>query len=575
METDNLNEKGENQSNSPKTNSFLDKVKVQLKENLILVLTLIGIIGGIIVGFVGRIYEPSPKAIAIIGFPGEMLLRLLKMLILPLIISSLITGLAQLDPKSSGKMGSRAIMFYITSTLFSTTTGILFALIIRPGRQKITGAIGAAIDKEPISTTDALMDIIRNMFPDNIVQACTQTVVTTYKKIMVNKTIGNDSLGQPIYGKVEVVISSLDYANGTNVMGLVVFCTIFGIFISQFKSEAQVMYDFFYVMNELIMKIVAFIMWYSPVGILFLVAANILRIDNMAETAERLSLYMVTVIAGLMFHALVTMNVFYFLFVRKNPFKFLKGMLQAWLTAVGTASSSATLPITFRCLEENNKVDKRVTRFMLPLGATINMDGTALYQCVATVFIAQLNGKDFNNGELLMVILASTATSIGVASVPSAALVTMLIVLSTVGLPTENVSHIIAVDWLLDRLRTSINVLGDSYGCGIVAHLSSRELKNLDEMAEQEYNKILSAKHESEAKGNLAVELRSRHSSASIHSKINEDLEKNPSIPVMNAYRRHSKNLIFGEHKIPQSITSMPQISVYQAPNFNNQDTVL
>ena len=166
------------------------------------------------------------------------------------------------------------------------------------------------------------------MFPENIVQACTQQIATSYKRILVNTTIGNDSLGNPIYGKIEVVVSNLSYVNGTNVMGLVVFCTIFGIFISQFKSEAQVMYDFFFVMNELIMKIVAFIMWYSPVGILFLVAANILKIDNMAETAERLSLYMVTVILGLTFHALVTMQVVYFLFVRKNPFNFLKGMLQ-------------------------------------------------------------------------------------------------------------------------------------------------------------------------------------------------------------------------------------------------------
>lgn len=166
------------------------------------------------------------------------------------------------------------------------------------------------------------------MFPDNIVQACTQSIATSYQRVIVNQTVGNDSLGNPIYGQVEVVVSNLGYVNGTNVMGLVVFCIIFGVFISQFKSEAQVMYDFFYVMNELIMKIVSFIMWYSPVGILFLVAANILKIDNMAETAERLSLYMFTVILGLVFHALITMNVAYFIFVRKNPLSFLKGMLQ-------------------------------------------------------------------------------------------------------------------------------------------------------------------------------------------------------------------------------------------------------
>lgn len=548
----NENDPLNNKQNAAESITFIEKVKHHLRQNLILVLTLIGILSGITLGFVGRLYNPSPKTIAIIGFPGEMLLRVLKMLILPLIISSLITGLAQLDPKSSGKMGSLAIIFYISSTAVATSTGVLFALIMRPGRQKLTGAAKPdRINREPISTTDAIMDIIRNAFPDNIVQACSQQIATSYKRRMKNVLVANNTLGEPIYEQIEEVITELKYVSGTNVMGLVVFCTIFGIFISMYKHQSQVMYDFFFVMNELIMKIVAFIMWYSPVGILFLVAANILKIDNMAETAERLSLYMVTVIMGLAFHALVSMQVAYFLIVRKNPFNFLKGMLQAWLTAVGTASSSATLPITFRCLEENNKVDKRVTRFMLPLGATINMDGTALYQTIATVFIAQLNGVDFGIGQLITVCLISTATSIGVASVPSASLVTMLIVLSTMNLPIEHLSYIIAVDWLLDRMRTSVNVLGDSYGCGVVAHLSRGQLRKLDAEIEEHPEKAIgqsaTANFDNNPSSNLA------------HKSVQEDVELN------SIYTRNQ------EHpKIPESITSMPQISVHQAPNFSS-----
>lgn len=178
------------------------------------------------------------------------------------------------------------------------------------------------------------------MFPENIVQACTQQVLTKYNKNLIKKkhvlgTILNSSITEEY---VEVIKRELIYINSTNVMGLVVFCIIFGIFISHSKSEAQVLYDFFFVMNELIMKIVALIMWYSPFGILCLVAGNIMKIENMAETAKRLSIYMFTVIVGLVIHALFTMQVIYFLTTRKNPFKFLKGMLQAWLTAVGTAS---------------------------------------------------------------------------------------------------------------------------------------------------------------------------------------------------------------------------------------------
>lgn len=179
------------------------------------------------------------------------------------------------------------------------------------------------------------------MFPENIVQACTQQLTTVYNKKMVKKELGtvfNASISSSTDEFVEIIKKELVYVNSTNVMGLVVFCIIFGIFISHSKSEAQILYDFFFVMNELIMKIVGLIMWYSPFGILCLVAGNIMKIENMAETAKRLSIYMLTVIIGLIIHAMFTIQFIYFITTRKNPLKFLKGMLQAWLTAIGTAS---------------------------------------------------------------------------------------------------------------------------------------------------------------------------------------------------------------------------------------------
>jgi solute carrier family 1 (high affinity glutamate transporter) protein 2 len=183
------------------------------------------------------------------------------------------------------------------------------------------------------------------MFPENVVQACAQQVGTVYRTVNITKEVaanvvfpnGTNTTITTLVVESKI-IKELKYSDGTNVMGLVVFCILFGIFISQYKSEAQIMYDFFFVMNELIMKIVAFIMWYSPVGIMCLVAGNIIKIDNMADTARRLSIYMVTVIIGLIIHSMITIQTLYFLTTRKNPFKFLKGMLQAWLTAVGTAS---------------------------------------------------------------------------------------------------------------------------------------------------------------------------------------------------------------------------------------------
>merc|ERR1712080_783462 len=167
---------------------------------------------------------------------------------------------------------------------------------------------------------------------------------------------------------------------------------------------------------------------------------------------------------------------------RSLPFSFIANMGNAYVTAFGTASSSATLPITIQCLEEKNEVDPRISRFVLPIGATINMDGTALYEAVAALFIAQLSGVDVNLGQVIAISITATAASIGAAGIPQAGLVTMVMVLDTVGLPSESVSIILSVDWLLDRFRTTINVLGDSIGAGIVNHLSKEELLRLDKL---------------------------------------------------------------------------------------------
>ncbi|XP_014667300.1 PREDICTED: excitatory amino acid transporter-like [Priapulus caudatus] len=350
------------------------------RDNLLLMMTIGGVVLGVLLGSLLRFAEPSAEAIMLLSFPGDILMRMLKMMILPLIISSLISGLAQLDARSSGRMGSRALLYYLTTTVIAVIIGIIMVCSIHPGNVNIKRNIGEGTEAKKVSAVDAFLDLIR----------------------------------------------------------------------------------------------------YSPFGIMFLIAGKILEIESMAETAKQLGLYMVTVISGLMIHALIVLPLLFFLITRNNPLSFCKGMLQAWITALGTASSSATLPITFRCLEENNHVDKRVTRFVLPIGATVNMDGTALYEAVAAIFIAQMNGVNLSIGEIITVSLTATAASIGAASIPSAGLVTMLLVLTAVGLPTQDVSLIVAVDWLLDRIRTSINVLGDAYGAGIVYHLSKAELAKLD-----------------------------------------------------------------------------------------------
>ncbi|KOC64919.1 Excitatory amino acid transporter 2 [Habropoda laboriosa] len=454
----------------------LQKVVDWFGENMLLVLTIGGVLVGLMLGFLGRLASPSPQVITLVSFPGEVLMRSLKMFILPLIVSSLISGMAQLDPKGSGRMGFRALVYYSVTTVLAAIVGIVMVLMIQPGDPRIKTTITAPkADYIKISTLDAILDIIRNMVPENLVQACFQQAQTNYvtkEVVMIGSTNRSNQVLEP----------TLIYRDGTNVMGMIMFCITFGLLAGQIGPQGKLMVDFFVVLNEIIMKLVSLIvMWYSPFGIMCLIAGKIMSINNLAATAQMLGLYMLTVVLGLLIHSIITLPMIFWFITRQNPAVFFRGMMQAWVTALGTASSAATLPITFRCLEENNKIDPRVTRFVVAVGATVNMDGTALYEAVAAIFIAQLNGISLGMGDVITVSLTATLASIGAASIPSAALITMLIVLTALGLPTNDVSLLFAVDWMLDRIRTSINVLGDGYGAGIVYHLSKDELDKMDQ----------------------------------------------------------------------------------------------
>lgn len=350
-----------------------------LMENLLLVLTILSVIFGLVVGCLLRYVHYDEETVMLIGFPGELLMRMLKMLIIPLIVSSMIAGLAQLDAASSGRMGSRAIAYYFGTTLLAAILGIILVIVIHPGNPRIKAEAMKAVKaaETRVSTLDAMLDLIRNMFPENLLQAAFSQVKTEF--------VAGDRLNftDPRYAPKDLnwrhVLNVTDpftniteyhksvraypYKDGSNVLGLIVFCTAFGIICGQLGQEADTMIRFFVILNEIIMRIVVICMWYSPVGIASLIIAKLLAIADMYTVAQQLGLYMLTVITGLIIHAVVTLPGIYFVVTRKNPLTFFKGMLQAWVTALGTASSAATLPITFRCLEENLHIDKRVSHF--------------------------------------------------------------------------------------------------------------------------------------------------------------------------------------------------------------------
>jgi solute carrier family 1 (high affinity glutamate transporter) protein 1/solute carrier family 1 (high affinity glutamate transporter) protein 3 len=262
-----------------------------------------------------------------------------------------------------------------------------------------------------------------------------------------------------------------------NVLGLIVFSVVLGAVLSTMGERGRPVTRFFESFNEAIMKIVHLVVWFAPIGIASLLMARMGTAGDafFEQDIPRLAKYMLTVIVGLGIHVLVVLPGIYWLVKKQNPFKYMLGMAQALLTAFSTASSSATLPITMESARTNNKVGDRAAGFVLPLGATINMDGTALYEAVAVIFIAQSLGMDLSAGQMVVVFFTATLAAIGAAGIPEAGLVMMAIVLTAVGIDPANAGLILAVDWFLDRFRTAVNVAGDAIGAGVIDHLETRD----------------------------------------------------------------------------------------------------
>jgi len=462
-----------------------------LKTNWLTFATMFGVIGGVVFGVTLKSCSDhwSDREVMYLAYPGELFLRMLKALILPLIVPSLITAVGSLDLSMSSKVGGRAVAYYLLTTFVAVFLGIIMVTTIHPG---VGGQerSNKKVDSREVTTPDTLMDLGRNVFPPNLIQASMQQYRTAlihpgcpsadncsgYTDEDGHWRDANDTSTWKFKG---------EWTNGSNILGLVFFAIIFGVALAKLGEKGKPLLDFFTCLSDAMMLITVWVINFAPVGVFFLISGQVLGVESLGEVISQLGWYFSTVLMGLFIHGFLVLPLIYTLVTRSLPFKFIGNMTNAFTTAFGTASSSATLPVTINLLENRNGVDPRVARFVLPIGATINMDGTALYEAVAAIFISQVNGVSLSIGQVLAVSITATAASIGAAGIPQAGLVTMVMVLETVGLPAEDVTIILAVDWLLDRFRTAINVVGDSIGAGIVYHLSKDELNEEEKQKQQ------------------------------------------------------------------------------------------
>ena len=387
---------------------------------------------------------------------GKIFISLLKLIAVPLVLSSLITGVASLsDLKKLSRIGGRTISIYIATTAVAVTIGLISVNMLQPG------------STVPEDMKSKLQDTYQSSVSGRVEAA---------------EEVKDRSALQPI---VDMVPSNFfsSASNNRNMLQVVFVAIIIGIALIQInKNKAKPVLDFFEGINELVIKLVDNIMLMAPYGVFALIADTITsiagnNINNVLELLGALGFYMFAVIIGLLLQTLITYTIVLKLFSKMPLKKFYQGLAPAQLLAFSTSSSGATLPVTMERCEEKLGVSEEVSSFVLPLGATINMDGTALYQAVAAVFIAQTLGMDLTLGAQLTIVLTAVLASIGTAAVPGAGVIMLVIILEAISVPSAGIALILGVDRILDMLRTVTNVTGDASVAVAVAS-SEGELKD-------------------------------------------------------------------------------------------------
>lgn len=372
-----------------------------------------------------------------VDWMGDVFLRALRMIIIPLVFSSIVTGVANIGSAGNiGRLGLKTMTYYLSTSTLAILTGLLIVNIFRPG-----------VNADIQLTHEPVLDVTRG------------------------------TLGQTLLGIIPENIF-LSFSDNTQMLSVIFTALLFGFFITRTGRDHQVVLTgFFRAVFEVMMKITLFVIRFTPLGIFGLIAARIAVHDDLLSLMQSMGMYMFVVIAGILIHVFITLPLIVRFIGKERPFSHFAASRTPLITAFTTSSSNATLPLTMESVRHNSGVSDKVSSFTLPLGATINMDGAALYECVAVMFIAQAYGIELSAGQQVVVVLTSLMASIGSAGVPMAGLVMITIVLTAVGLPLEGVGLILAVDRIIDMFRTSANVWSDICGAVVIAKSEGEELR--------------------------------------------------------------------------------------------------
>lgn len=391
---------------------------------------VLGVIAGLFVGWYWG------RAATGVAWLGKLFLNTLSMLVIPLLVSAVISGVTSLgDVRQLGRMSGVTIAYYLITVAIAVLIGLILVNIIQPGVGVSTEGLAQPEELLQAAQEKGIGDILLSMVAPNLIAAAAET----------------------------------------NLLPLILWSVAFGIALASLGDKGKPAAHFFESLNEGMMLLVSWVMYFAPIGVFGLIAGMFGAAGSaqaFMQKIEAVGLHVFTVLSGLAIHFAILILIL--LFIARQPISYLIGMLRAIVTSFATASSTATLPITIQCAKESG-IDERARRFVLPLGSTVNMDGTALYEAAAAMFIAQAYDLQLGIGQQAIIFITATLAAIGAAGIPQAGLVTMIIVLQVVGLPIEGIGLLLAVDWFLDRFRTATNVWGDAVGAAVVHRYLERK----------------------------------------------------------------------------------------------------
>jgi Na+/H+-dicarboxylate symporter len=383
-----------------------------------------------------------PDQVGLIKWIGDLFLRGLNMVVIPLVISSIVVGIVNVGTGSNlSRLGLKSILFFLSTTLVAIVTGLLFVNIFKPGNN--VNLVKSAVTGVAVAPKSSFVDMLVNIVPSNIFS---------------------------------------DLATGSDrLLGIIFFSILFAIYLS--KQEPQFrdnLANLFESVFQIIMKITGLVIKFSPFGVFALIAVQFSHYtgdsQQLVNVIGSLGAYLLTIIGALLFHSFITLSLVLFLFVRVNPFKHILNMMSPLLMSFSSSSSSATLPLTLREIEEKSGVSNRVTSFVIPLGTAINRNGTALFECGAAIFVAQAYGIELSIAQQFLLVATTLLASIGAAGIPMAAFVMMSVILDSAGIPKEGLGLLLVVDRILDMFRTATNVYGNTCAALFVARLEKEKL---------------------------------------------------------------------------------------------------